>query len=80
MTAATLTSKGQLTLPKPVRDALGLQPGDRIDFVDTAQGYLLVPVNRDLKALRGMFKGRRRTPASVEDMKAALAGMGSTPW
>jgi AbrB family looped-hinge helix DNA binding protein len=77
MADATLTSKGQITIPRVVREALGLATGDRISFVDTERGYLIVPATRDLRALRGMFKGRRRRPATVEEMKAAIAEMGS---
>lgn len=77
MSEATITSKGQVTIPKAVRDALGLQTGDRIDFVDTDRGYLIVPAKRDLKSLRGMFKGRRRKPATIEEIKAVIAEMGS---
>jgi AbrB family looped-hinge helix DNA binding protein len=42
MAAATLTSKGQLTVPKAVRDALGVGPGDRVDFVQMADGNFAV--------------------------------------
>jgi AbrB family looped-hinge helix DNA binding protein len=77
MSEATITSKGQVTIPKPVRDALGLETGDRIEFVGTEQGFLVVPAKRELRSLRGMFKGRRRKPASIEEMKAAIAEMGS---
>ena len=77
MTEATITSKGQVTIPKPVRDALGLEAGDRIEFVSTDQGYLVVPAKRDLKSLRGLFKGRRAKPASLQEIKAAIAEMGS---
>lgn len=80
MTEATLTSKGQLTVPKMVRDALGLRPGDKIDFIGTERGYLIVPVNRDLRTMRGMFKGRRKKTPSIEEMKAAIAEMGSESW
>jgi antitoxin PrlF len=76
MSEATITSKGQVTIPKPVRDALGVEAGDRIDFVDTDKGFLIVPVKRDLKALRGMFKGRRKKPATIEEINAAIAEMG----
>ncbi len=38
MASATLTSKGQLTVPKSVREALGLESGDRIEFVETEKG------------------------------------------
>lgn len=77
MTEATLTSKGQVTIPRAVRTALGLEAGDRISFVDTERGYLIVPATRDLRALRGMFKGRRRRPATIEEMNEAIAEMGS---
>jgi antitoxin PrlF len=73
---ATVTSKGQITIPKAVRDALGITPGDRIDFVDTGKGFLIVPVTRDLKSLCGMFKGRRKKPATVGEINAAIAEMG----
>jgi AbrB family looped-hinge helix DNA binding protein len=80
MAEATITSKGQVTIPKAVRDALGLEPGDRVAFVDTDKGFLLVPATRDLRSLRGMFKGRRTRPATIEEMKAAIAEMGSERW
>ena len=37
----TMTIKGQITLPKPIRDSLGLQPGDRIEFAVAEGGFLL---------------------------------------
>lgn len=37
----TMTIKGQITLPKPIRDSLGLQAGDRIEFTATEGGFLL---------------------------------------
>jgi len=77
MSEATLTSNGQVAIPKPVRDALGLETGDRIEFVGTEQGFLVVPAKRELRSLRGMFKGRRRKPVSIEEMKATIAEMGS---
>ena len=73
MSEATLTSKGQVTIPKAVRDKLGLQTGDRIDFVDTEGGVLIVPVTRDLRSLRGILKGRVPRPVSVEQMNEAVA-------
>lgn len=77
MTEATLTSKGQVTIPKAVRDALGLTTGDRIEFHAAGQGFVIVPVRRDLEALCGMFKGRRAKPATLAEIKAAIAEMGS---
>jgi antitoxin PrlF len=40
----TLTSKGQMTLPKAVRDRLGVKPGDRLDFVEDDDGFRVVKV------------------------------------
>ena len=79
MTEATLTSKGQITIPKVVRDALGLSTGDRIEFLGTDKGFVIVPVKRDLNALCGIFKGRRAKPATLDEIKAAIAEMGSEP-
>jgi len=77
MEEATLTSKSQITVPKAVRDALGLVPGDKIRFVPAWQGYRLVVVKGDITSLKGIFKGRRKRPLSIEEMNAAIAEMGS---
>jgi len=77
MEEATLTSKSQITVPKAVREALGIQPGDKIRFVPAWHGYRLVVVRGDVTAVRGMFKGRRKKPLSIEEMNAAIAEMGS---
>jgi AbrB family looped-hinge helix DNA binding protein len=44
---AKVTSKGQVTIPKEVRDSLGVQPGDDIEFVETLQGFRIVKVIPD---------------------------------
>ena len=78
MEEATLTSKSQLTLPKAVREALGVGPGDRISFVPAHNGYRIVALKGDIRSMRGILKGRRATPLSVDEMNAAIAEMGST--
>lgn len=40
--ATTVTSKGQVTIPKPVREHLGIGPGSRVDFRRTADGNILI--------------------------------------
>jgi AbrB family looped-hinge helix DNA binding protein len=73
MTTATLTSKGQITVPQGVRRELGLQTGDKVDFVpDEDGGFRMVPVRKDVKELRGRFAGRVVKPASIEDMANAI--------
>lgn len=73
MATATLTSKGQITMPQTVRQTLGLQAGDRVAFVaDNAGGYKVVALRKDVKALRGRFAGRAKQPVSLDDMAAAV--------
>lgn len=71
-TFATLTSKGQTTLPKPVRDRLNLKAGDRLEFVFEDDGRVtLVPATLSVRGLKGLLPRPRRT-ASIADMKAAI--------
>jgi antitoxin PrlF len=68
MATATITSKGQITLPKQVRDRLGLEAGDRIDFVVAADGrYSLVPVKASIRGLKGCIPAPKK-PVSAEAM------------
>jgi antitoxin PrlF len=74
MPTATITSKGQLTIPVQVRKALGVDSGDRIEFVELAKGqFAIIPATRSLQELNGLFKGRRKTAATVEEMDEAIA-------
>jgi len=60
MIGAKLSSKGQTTIPKEVRDYLRLSPGDRVLFVIREGEVLLQPVTQTLLDLRGSIKPRRR--------------------
>ena len=74
MPTATLTSKGQITLPQAVRASLGLDIGDKLDFIaDQTGGFSIIALRKDASILRGRFAGRARVPISVEDMNAAIA-------
>jgi antitoxin PrlF len=75
MAAATVTSKGQITLPKTVRDRLGIVAGDRVEFIESDRGFLVVPATRDVKALKGLVP-KPRKPVSIEDMNRAIAKAG----
>jgi len=77
MEEAKLTSKSQITMPKAVRDTLGLATGDKVRFVPARNGYRIVAVRDDLPSLRGMFKGRRAKPLGIDDMNAMIARMGA---
>jgi AbrB family looped-hinge helix DNA binding protein len=73
MSAATLTSKGQLTVPKAVRDALFVGPGDRVDFVQMADGnFAVMPATKSIKRLKGIIP-KPKKPVSLDDMDDAIA-------
>lgn len=73
MPTSTITSKGQLTVPQIVRQTLGVEPGDRVDFIaDDKGGYRVVALRKDARALRGRFAGRVTRPVSVQEMTDAV--------
>ena len=74
MPTATLTSKGQLTVPKRIRELLKLETGDTVEFVVGEDGIVEVRAgNYDVRELRGLLKRPGRKPVSLEDMDAAIA-------
>lgn len=73
MPTSTLTTKGQITLPQAVRTALGLEAGDKLDFVAIEGGYKLVPLRKDVRLLKGRFAGRVSEPVTIEQMNSAIA-------
>ncbi len=75
MATATLTSKGQITIPKTVRDALQLREGDTVDFMLTENGEaLLKPTAKKVKVdeIFGKLYKAGRKPVSVHQMKSAI--------
>jgi len=74
MVTATLTSKGQLTIPKAVRDSLHLHTGDRVAFVVHGDAEaVLKPATRSVDAVFGRLHRATQPRRSVEEMKAAVA-------
>ena len=73
MPVATLTSKGQITIPQAVRIALGLHTGTRVDFVPVADGFMIVPLHNEVASLKGRFAGRVARPVSIAAMDQAIA-------
>ncbi len=72
MPSAIVTSKGQITIPKPVRDGLGVESGDRVEFVELKKGvYTVVAATRDIRELKGIVP-KPAKPVSVEDMNRAI--------
>ena len=72
MATATLTSKGQTTIPKEIRNYLGLKTGDRLEFVIESDGkVVLVPVTLDVADLQGVLPAPKR-PVTIEEMEQAI--------
>ena len=74
MPTATLTSKGQITLPKAVRERLRVDTGDQVDFVVNDRGDVVVrAATLDVSQLKGLLKRPRARAVTVEEMNAAIA-------
>jgi antitoxin PrlF len=73
MASATLSSKWQMVIPKPVREHLGVQPGDQVDFVIEDDGKVIVrSAALDVRQLKGILAQPGRKPVSVEQMNRAI--------
>jgi antitoxin PrlF len=69
--STTLTSKGQMTLPKSVRARLGLQPGDKLDVAVEGQRIVLIPKTLHLSDVCSLLPAPE-TPVSVKEMNEAI--------
>ena len=82
MSTATLTSKGQITLPKDIRDRLHLHTGEKIDFrIDETTGTVtIVPLTRCVDDVFGVLRNSpRKSPVSDREIDEALErGFGRT--
>ena len=72
--SATVTSKGQITIPKDVRARLGLEAGDRVVFVvHSDRNVVLKPAKSDVRHLHGMLYRKGRRPRTAEEMDDGIA-------
>jgi len=70
---STLNSRGQLTIPKPLRDRLGLKPGDRIGCSLLPDGNLILrPKVHHIEDLVGMLRRPGQPRVSIEEMRVEL--------
>ena len=72
MQESTVTVKGQTTLPKSVRQALHLMPGDRIRYMVLDGGEVRIVRTRPVSEMSGILKGATNRPISLEEMEAAI--------
>lgn len=80
MTSATLTTKGQVTIPKKIRDYLKLDAGSKVDFVIDFDGQVkVIPLNFPAKALSGILHRPEMRAATIEEMEEAIME-GASDW
>ncbi|WP_103174525.1 type II toxin-antitoxin system PrlF family antitoxin [Paracoccus sp. SY] len=73
MSESGVTTKGQTTLPKAVRQALGLSPGDRLRYVILDDGQVRLMRTVPVAGLAGMLRREGQEPLSLQDMDRAVA-------
>ena len=76
MTTATLTTKGQVTIPSDVRQRMGIESGDRIEFVEIEGGFAIKPAIDDVRSLKGLLRKPSRS-VSIDDMNASIRARGA---
>jgi AbrB family looped-hinge helix DNA binding protein len=73
MQQATLTSKGQITIPKLVRDSLALHAGDKIEFILTKNNEIMLkPVTKKVDDVFGRLFRADRPAVDIEEMDALI--------
>jgi antitoxin PrlF len=76
MASSTITSKGQTTIPKSIRDRLGLKAGDRIEFlIEDGNRVVIIPATLPLAELAGCLPAPKR-PVTLEEMDRAIRSRG----
>lgn len=76
MPTAKMTTRGRVTVPREIRERLGLRPGDRVEFRVTEGGEVVVEAAAvDFRDLRGIFKWDG-PPVSLEEMEVAVRRAG----
>lgn len=76
--STTLTIKGQVTIPKHIRDELGLEPGSRLDFAVNRDGEVVLRrAEKSAKAAKSRFetmRGKADVKWRTDDLMALLRG------
>ena len=74
MPLATITSKGQVTIPKSVREQLGVNSGDKVDFRVGDDGTVsVVPITRTVESVFGILSHKATKPVSLAEMDEGIA-------
>ncbi len=76
MLSSTITTKGQITIPKDIRNFLNIDKGDRVEFLVGANGSVtILPVTTDITALKGLVP-KPQEYVSLNDVKNAIRNQG----
>ena len=79
MATAMVTSKGRITIPVDVREALAVKTGDRVEFISAEDGkVMIVAATKSVADLKGRFAKPEKAVA-IEDMNAAIADQVTDP-
>lgn len=71
---ATVTSKGQVTIPHAIRAMANINPGSELDFQITKDGTLVAHVvTKEISELKGFVKNKLKKPVSLRTMKKAIS-------
>ena len=76
MALATISSRGQITIPANVRATLSLKKGDKINFIIIGNEVKFLPVTKDITTLKGFIK-KPKKPVSIEEMNKSIKAKGS---
>lgn len=80
MTQATITTKGQVTIPKEIRNYLKLEAGSKVDFVIDEDGKVkILPLNVPVEVLSGILHRPGMQTATIEEMEQAILE-GASDW
>ena len=71
--STTVTSKGQVTIPKPVRDLLGIEPGTKVEFRANEKGEIvLVRADKAFESRFAKLRGTLKSDLSSDEIMAML--------
>jgi AbrB family looped-hinge helix DNA binding protein len=75
MSLSTLTSKGQITIPKALRESMSIDTGDKIEFIINEQNEVVIkPITKKAIDVFGQLsKYKKNHPVSIEKMNEAIA-------
>ena len=77
MSTAIITTKGQVTIPKIVRETMHVQTGDRLEFVPLSDDrYEIIAVTKDVQQLKGIVKSNNKRAVTIDEMNSVISTMG----